>query len=252
MNEMPSSQPHIERQPRIQEIIKGEPEAVFILTGAMKDNAGKNPKEHQFESGSFSDVDQNSGLATGGKDRMLAAVEIQRVFPKITVVPMSRTRSSDLPTYASVMRSEMEKRGVRSDVILEESDSVDTITSFKHAARLIKEHGWKRIVFVSSEWHLPRSRALLEHIENFSDTEDEAELLSDFANQILQRNIHVQFVSSDAVLSAVSGHYRKLFDKVKMDPGIQSRVVLEEKALRQIQSGSYGKYTLSKKFQLEE
>jgi hypothetical protein len=39
---------------------------------------------------------------------------------------------------------------------------------------------------------------------------------------------------------------------VKVDPGIQARVALEAKALGQIQSGTYGKYTLTKKLYEEE
>lgn len=242
--------PDIEKYPRIQELIEGKPDAVFILTGAMKDNRApgeENLKTQRYESGSFSDVDQNSGLATGGKDRMLAAAELQRTYSETTIVPMSRTRSMELPTYAAVMRTELERRGVPSESILEESDSVDTITSFKQAARFIEEHGWKQVVFLSSGWHLPRSQALFNHIENFADTEDEEGLLTRFADKIRSGELKVQFVSSDAILSAVSEHYRSLFKKVNQDPGILSRVALENKALDQIRSGNYGKYMLEKK-----
>jgi hypothetical protein len=252
--EMPP-QPRVERQPRITELFEGDPEAVFILTGAMKDNRtpGKeNLKSQRFESGSFSDVDQNSGLATGGKDRMLAAVEVQRAYPETTIVPMSRTRSPELPTYASVMRMEMERRGVPSEAVVEESESVDTITSFKQAARFVQEHNWKKVAFLSSAWHLPRSQALFNHIENFADTEEEVTLLNQFADQIRSGALEVQFVSSDDILSSVSDKYRRLFEKVKVDPGIQARVALEAKALGQIQSGTYGKYTLTKKLYEEE
>lgn len=245
MNELP--QPIIEKTPGIKEIFEHEPDAVFVLTGAMKDNAGKNQKLQRYESGSFSDVDENSGLATGGKDRMLAAIEVQRVYPETTIVPMSRTRSSELPTYASVMRTELERRGVKSESIIEESESVDTITSFKQAARFMEEHGWKKAAFLSSAWHLPRSQALFNHIENFADTEEEKTLLTRFADQIRSGELEVQFVSSDDILSAVSSRYQQLFEAVQKDPGVQARVALEKKALAQIQNGNYGKYTLAKK-----
>ncbi len=247
MNELPPQS--VERQPGVRELLDREPEVVFILTGAMKDNRApgkENLKSQRYESGSFSDVDQNSGLATGGKDRMLAAVELERAYPGTTIVPMSRTRTPELPTYAAVMRTELERRGVPSEAVVEESESVDTITSYKQAARLIEDYGWKQVVFLSSAWHLPRSQALFNHIENFADTEEEMVLLTRFADQIRSGDLLVQFVSSDDILSATSSHYRQLFERVKTDPGIQKRVELEKRALDQIKSGSYGKYTLTK------
>ncbi len=241
MEQMPK--PNIERVPGARELIEGEPDAIFILTGALK----YNDKKGRYETGSFQDKDENSGLATGGKDRVLAAAKIHRAFPESTVVPMSRPRDPNLPTYASVMRGELERKGVTPEDIVEEDESVDTISEFKQAARFRKEHGWNRLVFVSSDWHLPRSRALFNHIENFADTPEETELLTEFADAVRAGQIQVQFIGAGEVLVTSSPHYRKLFEKIAEDPGIKKRLELEEKALDQIKAGSYGKYALTKK-----
>lgn len=240
MEQLP--RPSIEKIPKVTELLEGEPEAVFILTGAMKYSEQKG----RYESGSFSDKDENSGLATGGKDRMLAAVELHHLYPKSTVVPMSRTRNSDLPTYAEVMQGELEWKGVPAEAILQESDSVDTITEFKQAARFIEEHGWQNVVFVSSDYHIPRVKALLNCIENFADTSDETELLKRFADGVRSGDLVVQYIGSGQVLGPVSSHYRNLFQKVSLDEGIQRRVALEEQALKQITEGTYGSYLLTK------
>ena len=250
MNEFPQLQPDVEKVPTVKELLDGEPDVVFILTGAMKDNRAEgreNPKIQRFESGSFSDVDQNSKLATGGKDRMLAAAELHHLYPETSIVTMSRTRNPELPTYAEVMKGELERKGVPSEVIIEESESVDTITSIKQAARFIEEHDWKNIVFLSSDWHLPRVKALLNHVENFADTPEETVLLTRFTDRIKSGELSIQFIGSGQVLGPVSHHYQRLFENVAVDEGIQKRVALENKAIEQIRGGTYGKYSMTKK-----
>lgn len=234
--------------PNIRELVRGEPDVVFILTGALKYNEQKG----RYETGSFQDKDENSGLATGGKDRVLAAAAIHGAFPDTAVVPMSRTRDPNLPTYASVMRGELERKGVPTEDIIEENESVDTITEFKQSARFVKEHGWKKLVFISSDWHLPRAEALFNHIENFADTPEEERSLTEFVDKIRTGEIDIQFIGAGKILSSTDRRYQSLFEKLNADEGMKQRAALEESALAQIKNGTYGKYALTKKIFSDE
>ena len=231
------------------ELIEGEPQVLFILVGAMKYNSITS----RYESGSFKDVDENSklstgvALATGGKDRMLAAAKFHKVFPEALIVTMSRTRDESKPTYAAVMRDELIQRGVPVDKIILEEESVSTITEFKEASRMWEKGAWTNIVFISSEWHIPRSKALFNHIENFAESADEAANISAFAEAVRSGELRVQFVSSTDVLQIGSARYRAFFTQLAEDEGMKQRIIYERRGLEQIANGEYGGFNLSKK-----
>lgn len=235
----------IEKPPEqsIRELIDGDPDAIFVFGGSLR----WNEKIGQYESGSFQNIDENSGTTTGGKDRVLAAVELHRVFSNANIVPMSRPRNAEQPTYASVMKGELISRGVPEESITERDLSVDTITELREAIRLSEEKQWKSLCIVSSTWHIPRIRALLNHIENFVTDPEELIRVQSFVEQVRSGSLEVQYISSEDVLTIKSSHYKKLFEELKNDEGYQKRLALEAKAVAQIDAGSYGPYTLTKK-----
>jgi DUF218 domain len=239
----------VEKISEIKNLVEGEPNAFLILVGAMK----YNDKKGRHESGSFSDADENSrlstgvSLATGGKDRVLAAEVMSSAFPDAVIVPMSKTRDINKPTYAEIARLELEHKGVPEDKIILEEVSVSTITEFKEAAKLWEQYGWENMVFISSNWHLPRCEALFNHIQNFSSDTEEEELLSRFVSAIRIGDLQVQFLGSTDVLSAKSDHYVNLFAAVEEDVGIVNRKKAEESALNQIASNNYAGQDIPKK-----
>jgi hypothetical protein len=225
----------------LKNLIEGEPQVFFILVGAMKFSDQKN----RYESGSFSTTDENSKLSTGvalptgGKDRMLAAAKLHLAFPQAFVVPMSRTRDDSKPTYAAMTQAELIHKGVKSEKILLEEVSVSTITEFKAVAKMCEESHWNKIAFITSNWHVPRSKALLNHIVNFADNDEESELLEAFREQIQSGYLKVQFVGSEEVLKIGTKHYDKLFGELVVDPFMEQRILQEKEALSQIANGEY-------------
>ncbi len=234
---------------KIREMIEGEPEVFFILVGAMKFSQQKG----RYENGSFGDADENSlrstgvPLATGGKDRMLAAEALNQVFPRSLIVPMSRTRNEDKPTYASVTKEELLRKGVPDEIIALEEVSVSTITEFKEAAKMWHQERWTNLAFITSNWHLPRSERLFNRLENFADDETETEILSAFAEAVRNGSVRIQFVGASDVLTAKSKHYETLFKAVDNDEGVRERKRVEAGGIAQIEAGEYGGRKLPKK-----
>ncbi len=245
----PEPNPEAEKLSALRALIEGEPQAFFILVGAMKYNEIKK----RYESGAFSDEDENSklttgvGLATGGKDRVIAAAEIHKAYPGAKIIAMSKTRDAAKPTYAAVTRDELLQKGVASESIVLEEESVNTITEYKEAAKIWQDKKWDSIAFISSDWHLPRCQELFNHIENFADTEAETELLREFADAVRSGALQVQFVGTTSVLSVRSSHYKPLFKALENYPALNARIEQEQKALRQIEEGNYGGRTLTKR-----
>lgn len=230
-------------------LVEGTPDAFLILAGAMKydDTTG------EYITASFDTYDENSALAigvplpSGGRDRVLAAFEMHGVFPDAYLVGMSKPRDESKPTYASVVRKELLEKGVEDHRILLQDVSVDTVTELKETARIAIERGWSNVVLIVSRWQVPRAEALLNHIEDFSD-KDEETLLSSFANAIKTETLLVQFLDTTTVLSAINDTYTRFFgETLASDPGMLARIRAEEESLQQIAEGTYSGRTLTHK-----
>jgi uncharacterized SAM-binding protein YcdF (DUF218 family) len=242
----------------LKNLVKGRPNAFLVLTGNMRELSPASSKAildgRKYKTSSFGVGDENSvralgvSLPAGGRDRVLAAVEMHRAYPDAYVVSMSKSRDEKKPTYAMIIAKELAEKGVDEKKILLEEVSVDTITEFKEAAKLWKKHGWDNIVFILAEWHVPRATALLNHIEDFTDTDEERKLLSEFVECIQTDKLTVQFLDTTKVLSTQSSKYKYFFEKrLANDPGMQARIRAEEGGIQQIAEGTYGGRTLTHK-----
>ncbi|MDP1760341.1 MAG: ElyC/SanA/YdcF family protein [Candidatus Woesebacteria bacterium] len=230
-------------------LVEGTPDAFFIFAGAMTYDETKD----EYVTASFDTYDENSMLATGvplpsgGRDRVLATCEMHGVFPEAYFVAMSKTRDGNKPTYASVTRKELLEKGVEDHRILLQDVSVDTVTELKETARLAIEREWSNVVLIVSRWQVPRAEALLNHIEDFADR-DEDKLLSSFANAIKTGTLLVQFLDTTTVLSAINDTYTRFFgETLASDPGMLARIRAEAEGVRQIAEGTYGGRMLTHK-----
>ncbi|MEY2665217.1 MAG: hypothetical protein RLZZ480_322 [Candidatus Parcubacteria bacterium] len=196
---------------------------------------------------------KKSGVPAGGNDRIIAAAKMHAAFPEATLATVTRPRNDDEPTYASLIEEGLLRRGVPEEQILsegEEAVAVDTITEFKEYIRLWKENGWTNIAFILSKWHVPRATALLNHLEDFSDSdsEEQRELLTEFIEAIRTGELTVQFLDTTSVLSAVSSKFERFFEEeLANDPGMRLREAMELAAVEQIEAGTYGNKQLTHK-----
>jgi hypothetical protein len=230
-----------EKRSRLLELMGQEPQAVVLFAGAMRfDDVSK-----MYVSGDYSDRDENSGLISAGRDRVLAAKGIYRFFPSILFVTTSKTRDEKKPTYASVMKRELMEFGVPESSILEENESVDTVGCTKAVMRLIDDHDWKRIVLLSAAFHVPRMKAVLERLECFADDEDERLFLGSMANKIHEGVIQVSIMASDDVVQETDPEYMKSLDIVKKSPEYKEKLAAElGGAKRILEGGEYNGYRL--------
>ncbi|TAK59245.1 YdcF family protein [Patescibacteria group bacterium] len=234
----------------LRHLVEGVPDAFFVLTGNMRWNEAKG----KYVTSSFGVGDENSArvlgtaLPAGGRDRVLATVEMNGAYPEAYLVAMSKSRDENKPTYASLIKDELMGKGVNEKQILLEEVSVDTITEYKEAARFWKERSWHNLVFVLAEWHVPRAMALFNHIEDFADSDEERELLSEFVRAIKSNALTVQFLDTTKILSTKSNKFKRFFEvTLANDPGMQARNAAEAKAVEQIKAGTYGGRTLTHK-----
>ena len=230
-------------------LVEGAPDAFFIFAGAMTYDETKD----EYITASFDTYDENSVLSigvplpSGGRDRVLAACEMHDAFPEAYFVAMSKTRDGNKPTYASVIRKELLEKGVNNHRILLQDVSIDTVTELKETARLAMEREWNNVAIIVSKWQVPRAEALLNHIEDFADR-DEQQILSSFAYGIKTRKLSVQFLDTTTVLSTTSDTYKRFFEETLIsDPGMQARIRAEAEGVRQIAEGTYGGRTLTRK-----
>jgi uncharacterized SAM-binding protein YcdF (DUF218 family) len=237
-------------QKRLGKLVKGTPDAFFVLVGPIQFNEQKG----RYVSSSFGAGDENSAralgtaLPAGGRDRVLATAEMSHVFPNAFVVSMTRSRDEHRPTIASVVARELIMKGVDEDHVLLEEVSVDTITEYKEAAKFWKDKGWRNIIFILAEWHVPRATALFNHIEDFADTDEEKQLISEFVEAIKSGALTVQFLDTTKVLSTRSSKYKWFFEeKLAQNPGMQARIAAEKKGVAQIAAGAYAGKTLTHK-----
>jgi len=70
--------------------------------------------------------------------------------------------TEDRPSIASVLREELISLGVPKAWIIEEDPSENTHQQLEGVCRLIKERSIVEVRLISSEWHLPRIRAMIE------------------------------------------------------------------------------------------
>jgi len=277
MEKIPHTSAHEEWHEALKGLVEGTPDAFCILSGPSRFH-----EERGYVPSSFSVGDENSKLAmkegridleklgvfltpeeieqvkergvpAGGNDRVIATALMHEVFPDAKLATVTRPRSADEPTYATINEKGLLQRGVRESNILsqgEDAVAIDTITEFKEFARMWREYGWTNIVFILSEWHIPRAGALFNHIEDFVDQENEDQklLIREFTQAIRNGALMIQFLDSTAVLSNRSSKFATFFEeKLANDPGMSVRVALETAAVEQIKAGSYGGRTLTHK-----
>jgi DUF218 domain len=261
----------------LRDLVEGVPDVFCILAGPSRSHAARG-----YVASSFAIGDENSrkaiaegridfgklglhltpeeieqvkerGVPAGGNDRIIAAAKLYSAFPDAKLATVTRPRSDDEPTYATIIEKGLMQRGVPEDSILsegEEAAAVDTITEFKEYAELWKENGWTNMAFVLSQWHVPRATALLNHIEDFSDDDStgQQEILVEFIEAIKKGELTVQFLDTTSVLSAVSSKFKHFFEEdLANDAGMRLREAMEASAMEQIEAGTYGGKLLTHK-----
>ncbi len=81
------------------------------------------------------------------------------------IVTCGAQGSNEPAPEALVMREELIRQGVKAEDILTDAESFNTRQNIRHAAELLEGYEVKRVVVVTSDYHLPRAMALAEDMD---------------------------------------------------------------------------------------
>lgn len=154
----------------------------------------------------------------GGRDRVEAGALLARRYPNAFLVTTSRRSDGEPPTLARVYADELRVLGVDPARILEEGNSTNTESAVQEAVRLAQEKNWDGIMFISSEYHLPRVTAFFKRIK-YTVTAD--------------------FVSAESLLAEHNQRFAEYFEKVKKSPAYQKRLASEVRGIKALHAGTY-------------
>jgi uncharacterized SAM-binding protein YcdF (DUF218 family) len=143
----------------------------------------------------------------GGRDRVEAGALLSKKYPSAYLVMTS-------PVYAT----ELAALGVVQERILEGENSPNTQIGVSTALDLAQRKGWKKILLLSSEYHLPRIEAFYEHAKSA---------------------VTAAMISSESILVQADPSFAEYFEKVKKSPMYQRRLMSERRGIEAIQRGDY-------------
>lgn len=112
--------------------------------------------------------------------------------------------------------------------------SVSTLANIQEALKLIRKKGWRRIAFLSSDYHIPRIAAL--------------------TRQLLEQGgdlkVDIDFISAEKAVGEMAlGRYDRVIEKAYKSQAAQKRIASEKRGLQDIKAGRYapGEFQLQKK-----
>ena len=188
-----------------------KPDAIVIFSGGVM------PREDGgWRTTTYEEADAFGTI--GGRDRVEATALLAHEYPEAPIVTTCQRMDQTLPTLATTYAEELESLGVPPERIIKEEVSINTGTSIQEVLHLAQKKGWRRLLFLSSEFQIPRMKAFFEHAQ--SDCE-------------------ALFVSSESVLSKNDPTFAERFARVKESPAYQTRLAAEARGIEAIRSGTY-------------
>jgi uncharacterized SAM-binding protein YcdF (DUF218 family) len=204
-------------------------DCIAVLCGGLRKHDGI------YVPTTFKDGDEFGML--GGHVRVMAAAELYRqgitdtfVFSTGVSAKQIAKFGPDVPPEAHVYRDafkqmiDMPHGADASPRLYVEDKSINTVANLQEIARLCDKQGWRNVALLSSEYHIPRIRALYELLESRA-------ALKPFA---------IDFVQAETVLRKYRpGEYDKEFAKQYATPAARLRIMNEHQGLADIQEGRY-------------
>ena len=180
------------------------PDAIIVLSAGVvsyKDAEG----QQRMRSTTFDEADAFGTL--GGRDRVEAAALLAKKYPQTFLVVTS-----------SVYADELRGLGTKPERIIETPDPTNTESGVRQALELAKQKGWKKIAFLSSEYHIPRIIAFYEKA---------------------QSDVLADGISAEDVLAEHDSTFVEYFARVKRTPAYQKRIESEQEGMKAITRDTY-------------
>lgn len=218
-----------------------EPDVLYSFSGGIS-LAGAN-KNVAYRSLAYSSVGEH-GVATGSRTRVIATQGIAEAFPDLPIVTNSYNRfDPEEPIMASIIRKELEKRGVAPTRISEEARSFSTITQLIEMINdAVNNHNsddgqakWQNVAILTNEYHLPRLKCMFENLE----TVIEDPKFQDTLSQFRKMGINITFISAESVMRLQSPKFITYLNKVEQSPQFKETLAGEAKGLADLKAGKY-------------
>jgi uncharacterized SAM-binding protein YcdF (DUF218 family) len=198
------------------------PDAIVVLAGGIKQGVSG-----RWVSTDLTDADDTLG-APGGKTRVLATAVLATAHPTTTVIAsggkgfdVPKDAPENRPLLAEILRDELVECGVPVGRIVLESDSNTTYQALECLGALVAERDWRNIVIVTSRYHLPRLRAIVEA-------------------KFPELGASLRLVSAEEILSGVDPvRYKTAFADIYASAFMKERIAREERGIMQIKDGTY-------------
>lgn len=203
-----------QRQVTYEEIVDFEPEAIIVFSGGII-ASGEDEGIH-WRTTTYDDSDAFGTL--GGRDRVEAAAVLAKKYPNPYLVTTSHRLGYVAPSLAQVYAEELIALGVAQERIVQEEYSSSTQTAVDAVIGLAQKREWKRLLLLSSEFHLPRIAAFYEKKKS---------------------DIAVKLISSESILSTVEPTSADRFAMIRKTPAYQLRLESERRGIIALEKGIY-------------
>lgn len=211
--------------------------AIFILDSDIKEIS---QKDH-YRSTSYKDLDSHGFLA-GGHARVIAAAEIGKYFPEVKLITTSYYQP-DKPIHAEIYARELEKLSIPKNQIELEKKSTSTLTSLIEMVKLAKNHDWKEMSILTSDFHVPRTQEMYHQLkdlaENFNLADEEFSKAWNYFKK--EGGLKISFIVAEEILLLRDSRYKTIIEEVKKTEAYKKRVESEKKGVKQLKEGTYGK-----------
>jgi uncharacterized SAM-binding protein YcdF (DUF218 family) len=143
-------------------------------------------------------------------------------FLTTTGKPNYLENEPDAPGESEIGKKELISRGIPEEKIFLENESKNTKQNIENVLKIALDHNWKKILILSSNYHIPRIKALYEKaIAENKDYED----------------ITIDFQGAEDVLTAVDPRWQKYIDQANSLEEMKKREENEKKGVDILKSG---------------
>lgn len=205
------------------------PDAVFILSGGVVCDENRGYRSPSYSASDF------TGSMNGARARVIAAAEIGKFFPEITLVTTSQSEKNR-PSDASIMADELMDRGIDQCQIDLEEGSTSTFTELIEMIKKSIEEKWDKIALITNDYHKDRVKLLYDQLEEFQELNSEE--LSTICN-FKKSGAEVGFIVAEDILVNTNQHFKKLIEQVHESKEYSERVELEKKGINDLLAGRY-------------
>ena len=150
--------------------------------------------------------------------------DVAENFIESTGKPKYLEEKKDAPAESEVAKAELIKRGLPQEHVFIENESKNTAQNIANVLEMARDHGWKKILVVSSDYHIPRIKVLY---EKYLDEHQE------------YRDFKVEFKSAEYILVEMNPKWQRYIDQAHNLEEMQKRIQNEQKGLKDLKKDTY-------------